>query len=243
MAFYSELKRKKESGEKLLAVLIDPDKTTFLDGLFDLATDAGVDFFLVGGSLITEGNIDHTLQSIRQRSGKPVFIFPGDNSQISSAADGILLLSLISGRNPEYLIGQHVKAAPILRKSGLEILSTGYLLIESGNITTAQYMSHTLPIPHGKPEIAATTALAGEQLGMKLIYLDGGSGAGKTISQEMIASVAEQISIPLLVGGGIKTPEQAQTAWDAGADIVVIGTVLESDPTLLSAFKKRSLCN
>ena len=243
MAFYSELKRKKESGEKLLAVLIDPDKTSLLDGLFDLATDAGVDFFLVGGSLITEGNIDHTLQSIRQRSGKPVFIFPGDNSQISSSADGILLLSLISGRNPEYLIGQHVKAAPLLKNSGLEILSTGYLLIESGSITTAQYMSHTLPIPHGKPEIAATTALAGEQLGMKLIYLDGGSGAGKTISQEMIASVAEQISIPLLVGGGIRTPEQAQTAWDAGADIVVIGTVLESDPSLLSAFKKRSLCN
>ncbi|MFN3343453.1 MAG: geranylgeranylglyceryl/heptaprenylglyceryl phosphate synthase, partial [Flavobacteriales bacterium] len=179
------------------------------------------------------------IQSIKQITKLPVIIFPGDSSQISNEADGILLLSLISGRNPEYLIGQHVASASRLKQSKLQILPTGYLLIESGTVTTAQYVSNTVPLPSEKPEIAANTALAGELLGMKLIYMDAGSGAKRSITEECIMAVRDTISIPLIIGGGINSIEKANAAWNAGADMVVVGTLFEKQPGAITLFSKR----
>jgi putative glycerol-1-phosphate prenyltransferase len=153
--------------------------------------------------------------------------------QINPGADAILLLSLISGRNPDLLIGKHVIAAPYLKRSGLEILPTGYMLIESGNSTTALYMSNSLPIPWNKDEIAVSTAIAGEMLGLKLIYMDGGSGADKPVSASMVRKVKQNISIPLVIGGGIRTPEAAAERFRAGADIIVVGNAIETDNSLL----------
>ena len=223
------------NGKKLFAVLIDPDKYDE-HSLIDLASRARkseVHYFFVGGSLMTTEKFDQTIQILKSISDIPVVIFPGSNVQISEKADGILLLSLISGRNPEYLIGQHVVAAPYLKKAKLEIIPTGYILIEGKNSTTANYMSNTLPIPADKAEIAACTAMAGEMLGLKMIYMDGGSGAGSVISSKMIETVKKQIDIPLIVGGGICNAEQAQAVWMAGADVVVVGNALEKDPSLI----------
>ena len=225
-----------EEKQKLFAVLVDPDKYSE-EGLVDLANEAGrnsVHLFLVGGSLMTSDRFEKCVEILKTISHIPVIIFPGSHAQISSKADAILLLSLISGRNPEYLIGQHVVAAPYLRQSGLEIIPTGYLLIEGKNNTTANYMSQTMPIPHDKVDIAASTAMAGEMLGHKLIYLDGGSGAGRTISPKMIRHVRNNINIPLVVGGGITTAEIAAEIWNAGADMIVVGNAIESDLTLIS---------
>lgn len=228
--------------KKLLGVLLDPDKAPEGEQLktFILNCEkAGVDIFLAGGSLITKGNLDLLIQSMKQITKLPVIIFPGDSSQISNEADGILLLSLISGRNPEYLIGQHVASASRLKQSKLQILPTGYLLIESGTVTTAQYVSNTVPLPPEKPEIAANTALAGELLGMKLIYMDAGSGAERCITEECIMAVRNTISIPLIIGGGINSIEKANAAWNAGADMVVVGTLFEKQPGAITLFSKR----
>ncbi len=228
--------------KKQLAVLIDPDKQdneSALRTLVQSCHEAQADFIFCGGSLLTRGDLDHTLAILKSESRVPVLIFPGSGTQVSALADAILLLSLISGRNPDLLIGQHVQAAPLLRKTGIEILPTGYLLIESGRLTTALYMSHTVPIPADKPEIAACTAMAGEMLGLKLMYLDAGSGAAEKIPAALIRSVREAVACPLLVGGGIRSVEDAQAAWDAGADIVVIGTAIEQDPELLRHFATR----
>jgi phosphoglycerol geranylgeranyltransferase len=224
------LSYKKAQGEKLLAILIDPDKISSFQ-LEELVKKAEkyADLIFVGGSLLITGHFSQCVSQIRKLTTLPLVIFPGSPAQISAEADAILLLSLISGRNSELLIGQHVLAAPKLKEAGLEILPTGYMLIESGKMTTALYISNTLPIPSDKPEIAACTALAGEQLGLKLIYLDGGSGASYPVSAEMIKAVRASISSPLIVGGGIRTPELAIKACLAGADIIVIGTVLEND--------------
>jgi phosphoglycerol geranylgeranyltransferase len=222
--------------KKKLAVLIDPDRQDIssLEEIVKTAENAGADLIFTGGSLLSEDNFTSAVSEIKKHASVPVIIFPGNASQISSEADAILLLSLISGRNPDLLIGQHVTAAPALRKSGLEILPTGYLLIESGVITTASYISNTLPVPAAKPQIAACTALAGEQLGLKLIYLDGGSGAKNPVPAEMITAVRKNISVPLIVGGGIRNPETAFAALKAGADIIVVGTAFENNPESLS---------
>ncbi|MEM8901428.1 MAG: geranylgeranylglyceryl/heptaprenylglyceryl phosphate synthase, partial [Bacteroidota bacterium] len=185
------------------------------------------------GSLVAGTEIHEVVQYIKAHSDIPVILFPGSPTQIVKEADGILFLSLISGRNPELLIGKHVEAAPILKKTKLEILPTGYMLVDCGKATTANYISHTFPIPHHKPQIAACTALAGEMLGLQMVYLDGGSGADKPVSPAMIQAVKSQLSIPLMVGGGIRTAENATQAWDSGADIIVVGTVIEENPDLL----------
>ncbi|CAN5591380.1 geranylgeranylglyceryl/heptaprenylglyceryl phosphate synthase [soil metagenome] len=240
MGIYSRICENKLNGRKQLAVLVDPDKTTSssLDLLCHLCMDHHVDFIFVGGSLLTNGDLGATIKGIRERCSIPVMIFPGSHQQIDANADAILLLSLISGRNADLLIGQHVMAAPRLRASGLEIIPTGYVLIDGGNMTTVQYVSGTPPIPVNKPEIAACTALAGEQLGMKLIFAEAGSGATNAVSPEMIRAIKNEIQIPLIVGGGIKTAEQAKESFDAGADLIVIGNILEKDPTLIADIAK-----
>lgn len=229
---YGSILNNKQQGKKLFAVLIDPDKFESTE-VIALCDSAHVDFILVGGSIITNGNFEQCIQTIKKHTKIPVLIFPGNNLQISKNADGILLLSLISGRNADMLIGSHVLAAPKLKSSKLEIVSTGYMLIESGKQTAASYMSNTNPIPADKDDIAMATAMAGEMLGMKLIYLDAGSGAINSVSKTMIHKVSSNTKIPLIVGGGINTPEKALLACRSGADIVVVGNAIEKDPTLI----------
>ena len=170
---------------------------------------------------------------LKQKSKIPIILFPGNVLQITPRADAILLLSLISGRNPEYLIGNHVIAAPILKKTDLEIIPTAYILIENGRTTSVEYMSNTKPIPADKVDLTVATAMAGEMLGHKLVYLEAGSGALETVNTEMIREVRKQINIPLIVGGGIHTPEQISNIYRAGADMVVVGTAIEKDPATL----------
>ncbi|HET6226175.1 MAG TPA: geranylgeranylglyceryl/heptaprenylglyceryl phosphate synthase [Bacteroidia bacterium] len=225
---YKVILKKKQLGKKLFAILIDPDKFQSPE-VIRRAERSKADFILVGGSLLTNGSFEECISTIKQMTDLPVIIFPGNNLQISKNADAILLLSLISGRNPEFLIGKHVVAAPLLKSSELEIIPTGYMLIESGKQTTASYMSNTVPIPHDKTDIAVCTALAGEMLGLKLIYMDAGSGALTPVGNRMIKQVCSQISIPLIVGGGINTPQLATAACEAGADIVVVGNAIEKD--------------
>lgn len=223
------------TAEKKLALLIDPDKQSEgnLLHLIELAENNRTDFFFIGGSLLIGERFEKIVGSIKAHSQIPVIIFPGNNFQISRQADAILFLSLISGRNPEYLIGQHVVAAPALKKSNIEVIPTGYLLIDGGRISSTSYITQTIPIPNDKPDIAVATALAGEMLGMKLIYLEAGSGAANPVSGEMIRMVKRNISVPLIVGGGIRSGEQAEGICRAGADIIVIGNVLEKEPELL----------
>jgi phosphoglycerol geranylgeranyltransferase len=218
---------------KKLALLIDPDK--FGNGdITGIAANAGVDYLFVGGSIILNGNFHTCVDSIKKTSTLPLVLFPGNTDQLDPAADAILFLSLISGRNADNLIGKHVIAAPLLKKTSLEVIPTGYMLIDGGKITAASYMSNTLPIPADKPDIAVCTAIAGEMLGLKLIYMDTGSGALTHVSSAMIREVKKNISVPLIVGGGIRTPEDAYNVCKAGADIIVIGTAAEELPQVLS---------
>lgn len=224
---YSNILEKLKS-RKIFAILVDPDKHSrdALPGIGRKAGEAGVDFILVGGSLVS-GSVDETVTLLKQTTGVPVVLFPGNVLQLSSRADGILLLSLISGRNPEFLIGNHVIAAPVLRNTGLEIIPTGYILVENGRTTSVEYMSNTKPIPADKTDLAVATAMAGEMLGHKLIYLEAGSGARDKVNAVMIRAVRAQIGIPLVVGGGIENGEQIREAYRAGADIVVVGSAIE----------------
>ncbi len=215
--------------------MLDPDKVG-QDAFKDLlirSVENRVDFFFVGGSLITSYVTREIIGMIRDYTPIPVVLFPGNSLHIEPSADAILLLSLISGRNPDFLIGQHVVAAPILRQSGLEILSTGYMLVDSGTQTTVSYISNTTPLPHDKPGVAACTAMAGEMLGLKLMYLDAGSGARRPVSPEMIAAVRAAVDTPIVVGGGINSPEKAMAALQAGADVIVVGNGIEKNPELL----------
>lgn len=226
-----QLYRLKENNQKAFAVLVDPDKIApenVPDFILQLE-QCKVDILLVGGSLIQDNHITELVPQIKSRTDIPVVLFPGSAQQIVPTADAILFLSLISGRNPDFLIGQQVLAAPMIRQANLEVLATGYMLIDAGNITTANYMSHTLPIPHDKPNIAVCTAMAGEMLGHHLIYMDGGSGAQRSISSVMISSVRKHLEIPLIVGGGIRSKEEALRIWESGADMIVIGNAIEAD--------------
>jgi putative glycerol-1-phosphate prenyltransferase len=232
----NSLKEKQVQGKKSIAVLIDPDKVTDvaqLHHLINLASENCVDYFFVGGSLVTTTNLSEIVQTIKEQVSIPVILFPGNSIQIDPSADAILFLSLISGRNPELLIGQHVVAAPIIRNTRLEVIPTGYLLIGSGRTTSVAYISNTTPIPDDKSSLAACTAMAGEMLGLQLMYLDAGSGAEKEISARMISAVRKAVRVPLIVGGGINTAQKARTALEAGADMIVIGNALEKNPNLL----------
>lgn len=220
----------KEKNEKLLAILVDPDKFSeiYFQYLIEICSNYEVNFIFVGGSMINENDLDKVIIAIKLKINKPIIIFPGAATHLSENADAILFLSLISGRNPDFLIGHHVLAAPRLKKSNIEIIPTGYLLIDGGKPTTVSYISNTFPIPADKPEIAATTALAGEYLGLKTIFLDAGSGANSSISTKLIQAVSQTISVPLIVGGGIQSFSEVKSAWNAGADIVVVGTAIEN---------------
>lgn len=232
---YTQLLERKQKGQKSFAVLIDPDKVNkeSVEQLVKLSVDAGVDYFLVGGSLVISNRLDEVVQQIKALCDIPVILFPGSPSQVSTYADALLYLSLISGRNPELLIGQHVISAPFVKQSGLEIISTGYMVVDGGAPTTVSYISNAAPLPADKNEIAMCTAMAGEMLGMKVIYMDAGSGAKRAISESMIQSVAQEIEAPLIVGGGIIDPEKAYLNCKAGADVIVIGNAIEKDASLI----------
>ncbi|EPR67184.1 geranylgeranylglyceryl/heptaprenylglyceryl phosphate synthase [Cyclobacterium qasimii] len=229
------LYERNKKGIKSLALLIDPekiDKQPSLDLLNKLSHGFLIDFFFVGGSLVNTKRLDQCLRRLKEvtKGNVPIVLFPGSVMQLSEEADAILFLSLISGRNPDLLIGQHVLAAPTLSKSKLEVLPVGYMLINGGASTSVEYMSQTIPIPHNKPDIAVATALAGNFLGLPLFYLDAGSGASLPVSKKMIKAVSKEVKCPLLVGGGIQSLEQAKDAWKAGADVLVIGNGAEKTP-------------
>ncbi|MCF6350701.1 MAG: geranylgeranylglyceryl/heptaprenylglyceryl phosphate synthase [Flavobacteriaceae bacterium] len=221
--------------EKLLAILLDPDKIELenLPSIIKKIDKSSANLIFVGGSLLFKNVLDEFLKIVKQNTNLPVILFPGSAIQISNEADAILFLQLISGRNPEYLISNQVIAAPLLKQTNLEVISTGYLLIESGRETTASYISNTKPLPAHKPEIAVATALAGEYIGHKLIYLDGGSGALNPVSITLIKKVAKAINLPIIVGGGLKTKQQIDAVFNAGATVVVVGTAFEDDTTIL----------
>ncbi len=235
MGIYNHIIESKKKGRKLFTILIDPDKQTknSLLQIIEKSKSVNVDLFFVGGSLLTKNSLDFCVSIIKQNCKIPVIIFPGNAMQVNNNADGILFLSLISGRNPEMLIGNHVITAPILKESDIEVLSTGYMIIDSGKATSVSYMSNTTPIPHDKDDIAVCTAIAGEMLGLKMIYIDGGSGAINTISEKMITSVAKNINVPLIIGGGINSKEKAKEKCKAGADIIVVGDAIEKDSALI----------
>jgi phosphoglycerol geranylgeranyltransferase len=235
-SIYAKLEYSSLTGQKLLAILIDPDDV-HTDELLDKTVVAlskyPPDFILIGGSLISKGDIHHVAARLKKAAIAPVVLFPGDHLQLTGHIDATMLLSLISGRNPQFLIGEHVKSAVKLSQLNKEILSTGYMLIDCGASTSVEYISNTHPIPYSKNNIACATALAGEQLGMKLIYLEGGSGAEKPIHHSMIRAVKSTLTIPLFVGGGIRTVQMAEQIWEAGADVIVVGTAFFNNPSIL----------
>ncbi|WKL42751.1 geranylgeranylglyceryl/heptaprenylglyceryl phosphate synthase [Flavobacterium sp. ZE23DGlu08] len=228
---YSQIIKAKTNNQKLLAILLDPDKLVLenLDLLISKINQSPASHIFIGGSLVTTTIIDELIVKIKQNCNLPIVLFPGNPSQISDKADAILFLSLISGRNPDFLIEHQVKAAPILKQTQLEIISTGYILIESGNETAVERISKTKPLDRNNLDLALATAQAGEMLGNKLIYLEAGSGAKQAVPLEMIELVSQNIEIPLLVGGGIVDLHGIQNAYYAGADLVIIGTAFEND--------------
>jgi phosphoglycerol geranylgeranyltransferase len=238
MNILNNIIHKANAGKKQLAYLLDPDnyQGNKLLKAIDLIGETNPDMVLVGGSIV-HGNTGLLVDALKSSISQPVVLYPGSLLQLAPNADGILFISLISGRNPELLIGNHVVAAPIIKQTNMEVIPTGYMLIDGGNVTSVQYMSNTMPIPSDKTDIAVATALAGQYLGMKMIYLDGGSGALRPVPAQMIAHVKSQLTIPLMVGGGINTAEKAETACNAGADILVIGNAVEKDATLLAEMK------
>ncbi|MEZ5017448.1 MAG: geranylgeranylglyceryl/heptaprenylglyceryl phosphate synthase [Flavipsychrobacter sp.] len=232
---YKDLRSRKQSGKSGFAVLVDPDNVSpaEMPRLAELCNEAAVDYLFVGGSLIVKDQLDKCIQQFKAESDIPVVLFPGSHAQVSQYADALLYLSLISGRNPDLLIGQHVVSAPAIKSSGLEVISTGYIVVDGGVPTTVSYMSHSAPIPANKPDIAMCTAWAGELQGKHVIYMDAGSGANNPISEEMLKKVSSSIEIPLIVGGGIKTPEKVYNNCMAGSNIVVVGNAIEKDPMLI----------
>ncbi|WP_338841369.1 geranylgeranylglyceryl/heptaprenylglyceryl phosphate synthase [Flavobacterium ginsenosidimutans] len=221
----------KSNDQKLLAVLLDPDKIVLenLGNLIEKITQSPATHIFVGGSIVQNNILEELILELKQKTSLPVILFPGDPSQISPKADGILFLSLLSGRNPDYLIEYQVQAAPILKKTNLEVISTGYILIESGNETAVARVSKTKPLSRENLDLVLATALAGEMLGNQLIYLEAGSGAKQPVPTEMIELIAQNIEIPIIVGGGIVDLQGIQKAYNAGADLVVIGTAFENN--------------
>jgi phosphoglycerol geranylgeranyltransferase len=242
LSIYQKILRVTEEKGACFFVLLDPDrlKTEKLVELAKKSEESGADGFLVGSSLLLSTRFDDTIKELKKNVSSPIIIFPGNANQVSKYADAILFLSLISGRNPQLLIGEQVKAAPVIKEFGLEPIPTGYILIESGKATSVQFLSSTQPIPKDKPDIACAHALAAEYMGMKLVFLEAGSGADNPVPDEIIKEVKDFISIPIIVGGGVKTPEQAEGKVKSGASFVIIGNALEKNPdgNILKEFAK-----
>jgi phosphoglycerol geranylgeranyltransferase len=228
---YNHILKSKAENEKLLAILLDPDKIDLNNAeiLIEKINQSPATHIFIGGSLVENNILDELIIKIKQNCDLPIVLFPGNPSQISDKADAILFLSLISGRNPDFLIGHQVIAAPILKKTQLEIISTGYILIESGTETAVERVSKTKPLDRNNPDLVLATAQAGAMLGNKLIYLEAGSGAKQAVPLKLIKRISQNIEIPLIVGGGIIDLQGIQKAYDSGADLVVIGTAFEKD--------------
>jgi putative glycerol-1-phosphate prenyltransferase len=230
---YRDILQAKKENSKLLAILLDPEKLLLSDvkNLCKKINKSPATHIFIGGSTYNGNHLDELIKEIKQYVDLPVFLFPGDCKQVSAEADAILFLSLLSGRNPDYLIEHQVKAVPILEKTNLEIISTGYLLIESGVETAVERVSETKPLDRKNIDYVSQTAKASEYLGNKLVYLEAGSGAKLTVPLEMISQVSKKLTIPLIVGGGIRSKKEIDNAFNAGADMVVIGTAFENDNT------------
>ena len=230
-----QIKKAKDSNKKLLAILLDPDKIELsnLPLVINKINKSTANLIFVGGSLLFKNVLDEFVKIVKQNTNLPVILFPGSAIQITNEADAILFLQLISGRNPEYLISNQVIAAPLLKQTNLEVISTSYMLIESGRETTASYISNTKPLPAHKPEIAMATALAGAYMGHQLIYLDGGSGALNSVPVDLIKRVVKSVDLPIIVGGGLKTKQEIDAVFNAGATVVVVGTAFENNSSLL----------
>lgn len=231
MNVFEKIEGWRSEGRKVIVPLVDPDRydPSFIDTL--AKREADVPMLFVGGSVVTSCT-DSVVRDIKSRLCTKVVLFPGDYSQVSQSADAILFLSLLSGRNPEYLIGQQVKSAPVIRRLGIEAISTAYLLIDGGRVTSVQYVSNTQPLPSDKPDLVVATAIAAEMLGFRMIYLEAGSGAARPVSPDVISAVRSAISLPLIVGGGLRSAEAVKAAFSAGADMVVVGTAFERNPGL-----------
>jgi len=229
-SLYSQFLVDKNLNKKRFSVLIDPDdiQTKNLEKLVNISTEAAIDYFFVGGSLVLKDNMDECLNIIKDNCDIPVVLFPGNSYQVNEKADAIFC------RNPDLLIGQHVSAAPVIKRSGLEVIPTGYIVVDGGAPTTVSYMSGSHPIPADKNNVAACTAMAGEMLGLKVMYMDAGSGAKNPITETMISEVNKNVSVPIIVGGGISDPEKAYSNCKSGADIIVIGNAIEKDQSLIS---------
>lgn len=233
---YQNIEDKITKGNKMLAVLLDPEKCVgeVLDNILKALNSCMPDFIFIGGSTKKSGTYD--LISALRQIPTPKILFPGDASQFTPEADGILYLSLISGRNPDYLIEQHVKSAREIHKSSVEVIPTGYILIDGGTFSSVARISETEPISQQEKDKIVTTALAGQLLGMKLIYLEAGSGAKTPVSSDIISTVKSELNIPLIVGGGIKSVEQLKLAYQSGADIVVVGNLFEKETDKIALF-------
>lgn len=234
---YTKILQNKESNRKMLAILLDPDKCRggVLAATISALKTSLPDFIFVGGSHILRST-DSFIAVLQEETKAEIVLFPGNAAQFTDKADAMLFLSLVSGRNSEFLIGQHVGSAMAIKKSNIEVIPTGYVLIDGGKSSSVEYMSNTRPIPNDKKEIALSTAIAAELLGMKMIYLEAGSGAAKPVSQEMIRHVADGLSIPLIVGGGVKSISDLKKAFSAGADLVVVGNIFETEPEKIAEF-------
>ncbi len=234
---YQEILKSKSENKKLLAILLDPDKLTLdtISFLVEKINQSPATHLFVGGSSFEGTNLNEIILKIKLETTLPIILFPGNPSQISDDANGILFLMLLSGRNPDYLIEHQIEAVPILEKTNLEIISTGYILIESGSKTAVERVTKTIPLPRNNSDYVAQTAKAGELIGNKIIYLEAGSGAQKAVPLEMIERVAQKITIPLIVGGGIRAKKEIEDAYTFGADIVVIGTAFENNPDFFNA--------
>jgi putative glycerol-1-phosphate prenyltransferase len=233
---YQQLIKAHTSNQKSLAVLIDPDvydNDVKINQLLKTLSDCKIDYFFIGGSLLKNPDISKHVQFIKSNSNIPLILFPGNGLYLNPDVDAVLFLSLISGRNPELLIGQHIAVASALKESKVEVIPTGYILVDGGRPTSVSYLSFTNPIPNDKPEIISSTAIAGELLGMKLIYLEAGSGATSPVPENVVKHVYKSIDVPLIVGGGINTTEKAINALHAGADMIVIGNKIEQNPEFI----------
>ncbi len=242
MTLFKQLTKISKKRGTAYIVLIDPDTrdTNSLIDFVQRCNEADIDAFFIGGSLLIDGEFNKCLDTVKEHSKVPVIIFPGSVQQLSSQADAILFLSIISGRNPQFLFGDHVIAAPAIRKHKIEAISTGYMLFDSGRTTTAEFISNTKPLPPHKPEIAMAHALAAQYMGMSNVYLEAGSGADNPIPDQVIKAVTSYVEIPVIVGGGIKSPEIAAQKAKAGASFIVTGNVLDKfdDPEIIKKFSK-----